>query len=177
MDDQNWFFVFFVILFVLLAHLFPLFFFFLLYFSFLFLDHISGHSTHRNTNSDQLSRRGFTRQPENSKRAHFRASALQTPPKFDERTPKSEKKGKKIVAERGKKSANFWASTLRGPPLQPSVDCFPRPPSQNRPTQPRTPQPPLISWTAPTPDHSHLDRSHPDHPQLDHLSLLPNTWD
>ena len=29
---------------------------------------------------------GFTRKPENSKRAHFRASALHTPPKFHERT-------------------------------------------------------------------------------------------
>ena len=33
-------------------------------------------------------RRGFTRQPENSKRAHFTAPALQTPPKFHERTPR-----------------------------------------------------------------------------------------
>ena len=32
-----------------------------------------------------------TRQPENSKRAHFRAPALQTPQKFHERTPKREK--------------------------------------------------------------------------------------
>ena len=37
-------------------------------------------------------RQGFTRQPENSKRVHFRAPALQTPPKFHERTPKREKK-------------------------------------------------------------------------------------
>ena len=37
-------------------------------------------------------RRGFTRQPENSKRAHFREPALQTPPKFHEKTPKRGKK-------------------------------------------------------------------------------------
>ena len=30
-------------------------------------------------------RRGFTRQPENSKRAHMSAPALQTPPKFHEK--------------------------------------------------------------------------------------------
>ena len=35
----------------------------------------------------QTGRRGFTRQPENSKRAHLSAPALQTPPKFHGRTP------------------------------------------------------------------------------------------
>ena len=43
-------------------------------------------------------RRGFTRQPENSKRAHLSAPALQTPPKFHEKTPRE-----------GRKSAKFWA--------------------------------------------------------------------
>ena len=67
-----------------------------------------------------------TRQPENSKRAHFRAPALQTPPKFHVRTPRERKK-KKIVAGKGKKNAKFWAphpsglhpsgSTLRAPPF------------------------------------------------------------
>ena len=38
------------------------------------------------------SRRGFTRQPENSKRVHLSAPALQTPPKFNEKTPQREKK-------------------------------------------------------------------------------------
>ena len=37
-------------------------------------------------------RRGFTRQPENSKRAHLSAPALQTPPKFHE---KDQKRGRK----------------------------------------------------------------------------------
>ena len=36
----------------------------------------------------QKGRGGFARQPENSKRVHFRAPALQTPPKFHEKTPK-----------------------------------------------------------------------------------------
>ena len=40
------------------------------------------------------SRRSFTRQPENSKRAHLRVPALQTPPKFHEETPERER-GKK----------------------------------------------------------------------------------
>ena len=37
------------------------------------------------------SRRGFTPQPEISKRAHLRAPALQTPPKFHEKTPREER--------------------------------------------------------------------------------------
>ena len=59
------------------------------------------------------SRRGFTRQPENSKRAHFRAPALQTPPKFHEKTAKRAKKGMKIVAGEGKKKGA--PRHLRGP--------------------------------------------------------------
>ena len=75
-----------------------------------------------------------TRQPENSKRAHFMAPALQTPPKFHVRTPKEKKEERKMWREDGKKSAKFWAphrsglhpsgpppfggSTLRGPSLR-----------------------------------------------------------
>ena len=47
----------------------------------------------------------------NSKRAHFRAPALQTPPKFHEKTKEREER-KKIVAGR-----NFGPPTLRGPTL------------------------------------------------------------
>ncbi len=47
--------------------------------------------------------------------AHFRGKALQTPPKFHERTPKREKKEKQIVTGERKKSAKFWPPTLRGP--------------------------------------------------------------
>ena len=39
-------------------------------------------------------RRGFTRQPENSKRAHLSAPALQTPPKFHEKTPQEREEKK-----------------------------------------------------------------------------------
>ena len=54
-----------------------------------------------------LSRRGFTRQPENSKRAHFRAPALQTPPKFHEKTSQEREERKKNVAGEGKKKSEI----------------------------------------------------------------------
>ena len=60
-------------------------------------------------------RRGFTRPPENSKRAHLSAPALLSPPKFHERTPQEREERMKIVAEREKKSAKFWAVRRRGP--------------------------------------------------------------
>ena len=59
-------------------------------------------------------KRGFTRQPENSKHAHFKAPALQTPPKFNERTPKETEERKIIVAGEGNKSAKFWDSHPSG---------------------------------------------------------------
>ena len=59
-----------------------------------------------------------TRQPENSKRAHFTAPALQTPPKYHGRTPRERKKKENCGGgEEGKKSAKFWAPTLRAPTL------------------------------------------------------------
>ena len=61
------------------------------------------------------SRRGFTRQPENSKRAHLSAPALQTPPKFNEKTPREGKKERILWREREKKSAKFWAPHPSGP--------------------------------------------------------------
>ena len=57
--------------------------------------------------------RGFTRQPENSKRAHFRALALQTPPKFHEKTPRE--KRSENGGGRGKK-AKFLGSPAEGGP-------------------------------------------------------------
>ena len=51
-----------------------------------------------------------TSQPENSKRAHFRAPALQTPPKFHEKDQKEEKN--EFCGGREK----FWASHPSGPP-------------------------------------------------------------
>ena len=41
--------------------------------------------------------RGFTRQPENSKRGHLRVPALQTPPKFHENTPEKDRKKHEIL--------------------------------------------------------------------------------
>ena len=51
-----------------------------------------------------------TRQPENSKRAHFRAPALQTPPKFHEKTPR-ETQRERNGGEKGKKKRE-----ILGPP-------------------------------------------------------------
>ena len=51
----------------------------------------------------------FARQPENSKRARLRVPALQTPPKFHEKTPEREKKERKCGRE-GKKERIFWRS-------------------------------------------------------------------
>ena len=53
-----------------------------------------------------------TREP---KRAHLTHPALQTPPKFHEKTPEKDKKSEHGAGE-GKKSAKFWASHPSGPP-------------------------------------------------------------
>ena len=63
-------------------------------------------------------RRGFTRQPENSKRAHFTAPALQTPPKFHERTPRERKKKENCGGKRKKKREILGSPTLRGSTLR-----------------------------------------------------------
>ena len=52
-------------------------------------------------------RRGFTRQPENSKRAHLSAPALQTQPKFHEKTPRDGRKARILRRESEKKTRNF----------------------------------------------------------------------
>ena len=62
---------------------------------------------------------GFTQQPENSKRAHLSAPALQTP-KFHEKTPR-ERRERKLWGE-GKKKREILGlrgPTLRAPPLGP----------------------------------------------------------
>ena len=59
-------------------------------------------------------RRGFARQPENSKRAHQRVRALQTPPKFHKKTPRERKKAKMEAGEGRKKERNFGPPTFRG---------------------------------------------------------------
>ena len=55
-------------------------------------------------------RRGFTRQPENSKRAHFRAPALQTPPKFH--TPREGRKNENCLKLRGTEMCTFGVLRL-----------------------------------------------------------------
>ena len=54
-------------------------------------------------------RQGFTQQPENSKRAHLRVPALQTPPKFHEKTHR-ETKRTKWGRERERKEQNVGRS-------------------------------------------------------------------
>ena len=61
-----------------------------------------------------LGSRGFTRQPENSKRAHLSAPAFKTPPKFHEKPQRGKKKTNYAAGEE-KKSAKFRAPTLRAP--------------------------------------------------------------
>ena len=55
----------------------------------------------------------LTRQPKNSKRAHLSAPALQTPPKFHEKTSQREKKEWNFRREREKKERNFGRSRGR----------------------------------------------------------------
>ena len=99
-----------------------------------------------------LSCETFTRQPENSKGAHLRVPALQTPPKCHEKTSKRGKNERKIVAEEGKKARNFgpphpsapsvygFGHTLQAP--HPSDHHSGRPPLKAPPTL-RTPP---LSW-------------------------------
>ena len=85
-------------------------------------------------------RRGFTRQPENSKRVHFRVPALQTPPKFHEKTPRETQK-ERNGGGRGKKNArNFWPPTLWTP--HPSGPHLPASPSGPLPSGPHPLGPP-----------------------------------
>ena len=60
---------------------------------------------------------GFTRQPRNSKREHFRAAALQTPPKFHENTPKRRKNERKLWRERGKKRETLGLPPFGAPKM------------------------------------------------------------
>ena len=62
-------------------------------------------------------RQGFTRQPENSKRAHLSVPALQTPPKFHEKTPRERRKNEISGGREKKKREIFRAPTPFGPPL------------------------------------------------------------
>ena len=74
-------------------------------------------------------RRGFTRQPENSKRAHFRAPALLKPPKFHEKTPKREKT-EEISCGREKERE------ILGPTVRATTPSGPHPFGSHNPTRP-----------------------------------------
>ena len=58
-----------------------------------------------------------TRQPENSKRAHFRAPALQTPPKFHARTPRERKKKENCGGGGKKKREILGPPPFKAPPF------------------------------------------------------------
>ena len=70
-------------------------------------------------------RRGFTRQPENSKRAHLRVPALQTPPKFHEKTPREREKKSDDGGRRVKKKREILGPRLRAPTLRAPTLRFP----------------------------------------------------
>ncbi len=64
------------------------------------------------------SRRGFTRQPENSKRAHLRVPAFNHTTKIPREDTQRDTKRAKWWREREKKARNCGLPTLRGPTLQ-----------------------------------------------------------
>ena len=62
---------------------------------------------------------GFTRQSENSKRAHLRAPSASNTTQIPRKDPQKKEERMKIVAGEGKKKArNFGSPTLRGPTLR-----------------------------------------------------------
>ena len=63
------------------------------------------------------------RQPENSRRTHSRVPALQTPPKFHEKTHNERGKRAKLVVGDGKKNSKIWAPHPSGP----HIGANPRP--------------------------------------------------
>ena len=81
-------------------------------------------------------RRGVTRQPDNSKRAHLSAPALQTPPKFNEKTPREGRQKRilrrekdEILGPHRSGPHNFgaiffwvWPHTVWGPTITPKKD-------------------------------------------------------
>ena len=75
----------------------------------------------------------------NSKRAHFKAPALQTQPKFHEKTPERERENKSVSQERetAKKSSKIWAPNPSGP-LRAAHHRTHPPPQQHPPTTPPT---------------------------------------
>ena len=75
-----------------------------------------------------------TRQPENSKRAHFRAPALQTPPKFHKLTPRETQKERNVVGKGKEKREIVGPATLRCPTLRCPTCCWFGPPTLRTPT-------------------------------------------
>ena len=77
-----------------------------------------------------------TRQPENSKRAHFRAPGASNTTKIPRKDPKREKEERKLWQRRAKKARNFGPPTLRGSTLRgPTFSRFGPPPFGAHPSR------------------------------------------
>ena len=74
--------------------------------------------------------RGFTRQPKNSKRAHFRGPGASNTTEIPREDPQRHKKSEMVAGEEKKKARNFGPSTLLG--ATPSAP--PPPPPSGPPT-------------------------------------------
>ena len=117
-------------------------------------------------------RRARTRQPENSKRAHLSAPALQTPPKFNEKTPRETQK-QRNCGGRGRKKARNFGPHPSGP--HPSGPPFGAPPFGPHPSGPHPSGPPPFA-APPHPSRAHPSRATPfrAHPSGPHpWGVLP----
>ena len=105
-----------------------------------------------------------TRQPENSKRAHLSAPALQTPPKFHEKIPREERKERILRRDREKKREILGPPPFGSPPFEPPpfrAPPFGAPPFEAPPFEPH-------------PSNPHPSNPHPSNPHFSnpHLSQL-----
>ena len=116
------------------------------------------------THTRLLGRRGFTRQPENSQRAHFRAPALQKHHPNSTKGPPRERRKKENCGGGEGESAKFWALPPFGPPP------FGAPP--HTPTHSNThPHTDTHQHTQHTPTHTN---THPHTPKPHHH---PTAWE
>ena len=114
--------------------------------------------------------RGFTRQPENSKRAHFRAPALQNTTKIPREDPQRDTETAKRWREREEKARNFGPPTPSGPTLLGPTLLGPHPSGPH----PSGPHPSGPHPSGPHPSGPHPSGPHPSgpHPSGPHPSGL-----